>query len=162
MEDIESSFSVIDKVFKKFDETRSYAELNNSMIRFNSEIVELKSVDDVDRIIAELNCIPRKMFMYGMILESQSQVLQKLEDEFDLWKAKKLHEIDKSKFKSEKAKDDYVKVEFEEEYKAYTNQLSTEQYNLGIMKRVVSALESYSFKLHSILTYKQKILEKVH
>ena len=160
MTDDLSSFSKFSEAFKKFDETKSYKELEKSLIMFDSSIVELQSIDDVDSIISEMNKISRRMFTYGMILESQSQVLQKVEEEFELWKSQKLVVLPKSQFSSEKSKDDYIKSTYVTEYSEFLSNIREEKYKVGLLKRAVNALDSFSYKLHSILSYKQKILDK--
>ena len=39
------------------------------------------------------------------------------------------------------------------EYDAFQNIIKNEKYKLGIIKRVCSSLEQYSFKLHSLKDY---------
>ena len=153
-------FSSFTESFCRFDETKNYAQFEKTMLAFDANSIELKVIDDVDSIIAELNKISRKMFIYGMVLESQNRVLQQLEDEFDLWNAQKQIELKGTTFKSEASKDKFVKAAFSDEYSAFTSKINTEKYKLGILKRTVDAIDMFSFKLHSILSYKQKILDK--
>ena len=161
MQDGMNLFSSFCEKFSKFDETKSYKDLEKIMMSFDASSLELKNTDDVNEIIKELNLVSRKMFTYGMILESQSQVLQNLEDEFERWKAEKSSQLSSAQFKSEVAKDKHIMSAFAEEYSAYTSAISREKYNLGILKCTVRSIDAYSFRLHDMLSVQQKIMDRM-
>lgn len=160
MSSTDNSFYTYTETFKKYDETKRYNDYDNRIIEFNSDTVELSVIEDVDVIISEMNKISKQMFYYGMVFESQSRVLQSLEDEFELWKSQKSSELSGTQFKSEAAKEKHIMSEHSGEYMAFTESLNREKYKLGILKRTIDSIDCYSYKLHSILSYKQKILDK--
>ena len=160
MEDIYESFGVIRETFKLFKENTSYDDLPTNPVVFNSKELELENYTNLRDVMKEMNEVSRKLFIYGMIYESQNRVLQLLEDEFGMWQAKKYFEINallpplsKSEKRTEKEKENFIKVHFEKDHKQYSDLLSVEKYKLGIIKRVVSGLENYGFKLHSLKDY---------
>jgi hypothetical protein len=159
MGSLNETFGVISEEYKLFKEDSTYATLPTAHVEFDSKILELANYGDPFAVIKEINEISRKLFIYGVILESQSRVLQLLEDEFDLWQSKKYIEIDtlfpvppKGK-RTEKEKENLVKTHFETDYHKYKELISKEKYKCGIMKRVVSSLESFSYKLHAMKDY---------
>lgn len=153
-------FSSFCENFRKFDCTKSYKDLDQVMMSFDAATLELKNTDDLNEIISELNKISRKMFTYGMIVESQSQILQNLKDEFEQWKARKSSDLSATQFKSEVAKDKHIMTEFADEYAEYTKSISRENYNYGILKCTVKSLDAYAYRLHDLLVIQQKIMEK--
>jgi hypothetical protein len=159
MGDLIETFGVVSEEYKLFKEDTNYTALPSAHVDFDSKILELVNYGDPLTVIREINEISRKLFIYGVILESQSRVLQLLEDEFDLWQSKKYMEIDtlfplapKTK-RTEKEKENLIKTSFEKEFIYYKNLISKEKYKYGIMKRVVSGLESFGYKLHAIKDY---------
>jgi hypothetical protein len=153
---IEDIFGTISEEYKLFKENNTYTSLPSEHVSFDSKILELANYGDPLLVMKEINEISRKLFIYSIILESQSRVLQLLEDEFDLWQSKKYIEIDtifplpsKNK-RTEKEKENLIKTHFEKEYQEYKNLISKEKYKHGVMKRVVSSLESFGFKLHAM------------
>jgi len=159
-ESIYKSFGTINETFKLYKENTSYKDLPINPVVFDSQQLELENYTNLRDIMLEINEISRKLFVYGMIYESQNQVVQQLEDEFDMWQAKKYFEINailpplgKSEKRTEKEKENFIKVHFEKEYEQYSNLLRTETYKLGLVKRVVSGLENYGFKLHALKDY---------
>ncbi len=157
MEDIYGAFGSIQENFKIFKENTAYDDFPTNPVIFNSKELELENYTNLRDIMKETNEISRKLFIYGMIYESQNRVLQQLEDEFNMWQAKKYFEINtilpsppKSEKRTEKEKENFIKVHFENEYKNYNDLLTMEKYKLGLIKRVVSGLENYGFKLHSL------------
>ena len=53
-----------------------------------------------------------------------------------------------------------VALNIADEYFKFTEQIRNENYRLGLTKRVVTSLESFSYKLHAMLTYRQIALQK--
>jgi hypothetical protein len=160
MPDIKETFGVISEDFKLFKENIPYTELPQQTITFNSKELELEQYTNLYDIMKEINEIARKLFLYGMIYESQSRVLQQIEDDFEMWLAKKFSNIDslmpplsKSEKRSDKARENFIKSYYEEEYRYYQTLIRNEEYKLGIIKRVVSGLENYGFKLHALKDY---------
>lgn len=159
MGSLNETFGIISEEYKLFKEDNTYATLPTAHVEFDSKILELANYGDPFAVIKEINEISRKLFVYGVILESQSRVLQLLEDEFDLWQSKKYIEIDtlfpvppKGK-RTEKEKENLIKTHFETDYQKYKELISKEKYKCGVMKRVVSSLESFSYKLHAMKDY---------
>jgi len=153
---IEDIFGTISEDYKLFKENNTYASLPTEHVSFDSAILELANYGDPLLVMKEINEISRRLFVYSIVLESQNRVLQLLEDEFDLWQSKKYVEIDsifplspKGK-RTEKEKENLIKTHFENEYRQYKELLSKEKYKHGVMKRVVSSLESFGFKLHAM------------
>ena len=62
--------------------------------------------------------------------------------------------------KSEVAKENVIKDTYKEEYRTYKEKIRNEKYKKSLIERVVKGLDSFSYKLHAILTYKQKVVEK--
>jgi hypothetical protein len=65
----------------------------------------------------------------------------------------KANDIDDRSYKSEKSKERQLITMFTPMYTAYTNRIYDEKYKLSLLKRAVSALESYGFKLHALKDY---------
>lgn len=153
---IEDIFGTISEDYKLFKENNTYTSLPTEHVSFNSAILELANYGDPLLVMKEINEISRRLFVYSIVLESQNRVLQLLEDEFDLWQSKKYVEIDTvfplpPKIKrTEKEKENLIKTHFETEYQEYKRLISKEKYKQGVMKRVVSSLESFGFKLHAM------------
>jgi hypothetical protein len=126
------------------------------MLSFDSHLLELENSLDVEAIVNELNIISRRILKYGIIVESQAKVLQKLEDSYQMWFAKKTLEVSASRpdLKTEKSKEFLVMVNNEEEYTKYLDNINNEKYKLGLLKRVCNSLDNYSMKLHSIFKYR--------
>jgi hypothetical protein len=161
MSELQETFGSLSEDFRLFKENIEYKDLPQQRVTFNSTELELIDYNNLSDIMREINQISGKLFTYGMVFESQNRVLQQLEDEFDMWYAKKFSEIDslmpppiKSTDKrTDKARDAFLKLHYEPEYKEYKDKISREKYRLGIIKRVVTSLESYGFKLHALKEY---------
>lgn len=171
---LESTFGRFSEVFKEFKEDTDYDDMEEVTVTFNSNILELNDTSNIELIINEINKISRRIYMYGVLYESQQMILQQLEDEFDMWLAEKYTVIDNQTEKvptksgvvekkinrTETAKEKMLMFMCGDEYSKFKNDIKTEKYKLGLLKRVVSALDSFSYKLHSILTYRQLSLER--
>ncbi|HRZ18525.1 MAG TPA: hypothetical protein P5136_00470 [Methanofastidiosum sp.] len=168
MSEIQETFGSISEEFKLFKENTKYDSLPQQTVTFNSKEIELIDYNNLSDIMREINNISGKLFMYGMIFESQNRVLQQLEDEFEMWYAKRFSEVDAlmpppikaTEKRTDKARDMFIKTHFEVDYRQYKDKLGLEKYKLGIIKRVVSSLESYGFKLHALKEYNMVQLSK--
>jgi hypothetical protein len=143
-------FSTLNKQYKVYREGQSYDDMPSTDIFFNSADLVLDNITDIAKIMSELNEISQKIFVFGTVYDSQNRVVQQLEDEFELWKAKNLRNLDAKEFKTEGAKERYLMVTFEEDYTKKLSILNEEKYKLSLMKRVVSGLENYGYKLHAL------------
>ena len=150
------TFDSINISLKLFEDAKSVEDLKEYALSFDSHLLELENSLDTEAILNELNTISRKILKYGVIYESQSKVLQKLEDEYNMWYARKYHEIIVANptLKTEKAREMLVMLNNEEEYTKYLNEINNEKYKLGLLKRVCNSLDNYSMKLHSIFKYR--------
>jgi hypothetical protein len=63
--------------------------------------------------------------------------------------------------RTEGAKEKLVISRYSIDYYDFKQKISNEKYKLGLIKACVSAIDSYSFKLHSILNYKQMLVNKL-
>ena len=111
-ESIYKSFGTINETFKLYKENTPYKDLPVNPVVFDSQQLELENYTNLRDIMLQINEISRKLLVYGMIYESQNQVVQQLEDEFDMWQAKKYFEINailpplgKSEKRTEKEKE---------------------------------------------------------
>jgi hypothetical protein len=150
------TFDVINISLKLFEDAKSIEDLKEYALSFDSHLLELENSLDTEAILNELNVISRRILKYGIIYESQSKVLQKLEDTFNFWYNKKLFEVitKHPELKTEKSKEMFVMIDNEEEYAKYLDDINNEKYKLGLLKRVCESLTSYSMKLHSIFKYR--------
>jgi len=179
MEDNKELMSIFDQfqeIFKIDEENKLYTELREVPIRFNSELIKLEDPHNFQLILEEMNNVSSLIFRYKMVLAMQSKVVQKIDDEYTLWHAQQWTKLDSEqepKFDRTGALTGYKKVEktgtaIEKyiisnnpaEFTDFRNRLKDEQYKLTIIKAAVTSLENYSFKLHSILNYKQMQEEK--
>lgn len=172
---METVFGRFEEMFKHYQESKSYEEMEHIRIYFNSSMLKLDDTTDIERILEEINGISSKIFMYSVVLESQQMLVQRLEDEFERWVAERYIVIDneteintgrngtqivKKVSRTESAKDKLIIYTGGDDYNKYQERLRVEKYKLGLMKRVVNALDNYSYKLHSILNYRQIALQK--
>lgn len=148
-------FDSFSNTYKIYNEDDDYSNLENYVFSFESKILELENVHDTDELLNEMNTISRKIFKYGAMHEMQSNVLQKLEDNFSMWYAEKYTELDGKKYTTEKAKEIAIKVNYQQDYTVFQEKIREEKYKLGLLKRVLSSMESYNFKLHAIFNYRQ-------
>jgi len=159
-----------------FKEGISYKDLEEEEVVFSASLLNIENLYDDSLILEEVSKIPQRIYIYGVIYESQSKVVQLLEDEFERWKADKYSELE-SELEPVLNKDGsvstYKKVQrtattinqmiiskYKTEYEYYQNKLASERYKLGLLKCVVQSLDNYSYKLHSIHNHLQKLLEK--
>lgn len=169
-------FSQFTEKFKDPEDGVEYKELQDYTIRFDSKDIQLLDPHNLEQLIIELNNIPRTLFRYRMIMDTQTKLVQQLEDEYERWHAEKWVEIDKQTepkydkagnyigetkiVRTEGAKDKLILTMFPEESKEYQKKLRDEKYRLSLVKSTVAAIDNYSYKLHSILTYKQMLESK--
>jgi len=172
---MEEVFGKFEELFKQYDETKTYEEWSQVKILFDAHMLQIEDTSDIESIIDEINKVSSRIFMYGSLCESQQRVVQQLEDEFEKWIAERYVVIDSSpseeeteggvvkkrKIKqTETAKENLLKVAYGTDYSKYQEKLRNEKYRLGLVKRVVSGLDSFSYKLHSILNYRQMAIQK--
>jgi len=140
-EDLVQSFGFFSSDLKKYEDGVSYDRLSTIKVSFNSDMLQMTDISDLSAIAEEQSNVSRMLFVYGNIYESQNRVLQALEDD--------VISQDKS-FKTEGAREKHLLQEYENEYNIYKEKLRTEKYKLGVLKRTISSLESYSFKLDAV------------
>lgn len=172
---IETVFGKFGEMFKEYQEGKKYEEFEETKIYFNSTMLELSDTTDIELIIDEINHISKRIFMYGVLFESQQMIVQKLEDDFEAWKAERYTTVDnetetvqqkggtaiqKKVARTEGAKDKLIIFTWSDDYSEFQEKLRIEKYKLGLVKRTVGALDSYSYKLHAILNYRQIGLQK--
>lgn len=162
---LSDNFSSYDLVCKFFERDKEYASLTEEVIHFDSTILELKDIYNIELINEEINKIQRKIFMFGVVLESQAQVLQLLTDEYDRWHAEKYLVItpEAEKLKknpTETLKESILLTTYASEYDVYKSRLRTEQYKYNLLKRTVAALEGFSYRLHDLQTYRASAMNK--
>lgn len=172
---IETTFGKFGEMFKEFQEGKGYSEFEEVKIYFDSNMLELDDTTNIELIIDEINHISKRIYMYGVLYESQQMVVQKLEDDFAAWQAERYTIIDnetetvqqkggasiqKKVARTENAKDKLITYTGGDEFLAFQERTRIENYKLGLVKRVVSALDSFSYKLHAILNYRQIGLQK--
>jgi hypothetical protein len=156
-----NNFDTFTDNFKVYSEETEYGKLQEAQLKFEAKILELANVNDMQIIVKELNEVAKKTFIYGNILENQVRILQKLEDEFDMWYAHRYLETkdelarsnSKEKF-TETYIDTKIKVKFEVDYSKFKGSIRDEQFRLGLIKKVCDSLNSYGMKLHSIFKYR--------
>jgi hypothetical protein len=165
-------FETFAEEFKQYEDNKSYDEMASFVMRFdaNKQLI-LDDLFDTDIIVKEISEISKKLFYFGNVYESQKRVVQELEDEYGMWEAKKYLEIDDEKEqkmgksgrimlvpikRTETHKEQLLKVKFEKEYMSYQSKLRSEKYKLGLLKRVVTSMESYSYKLSNILEHSKE------
>ena len=164
-----NEFTKVNEDFKLYEEGISYEELKVTRVTFDADCLQLDSYTNLTEIMQETNEISKKLFMYGMISESQSKILQQIEDEFSKWEAIKYFEFEKededvldrsaNKIGTKKVKqteshiNKKIMTVYSLEYDSFQNTIKNEKYKLGVIKRVCNSLEQYSFKLHSMKEY---------
>jgi len=124
-------------------------------VTFDPANLIVDSITDIETIMNELNIVSTKLFTFGSLCDMQTKKLQDLEDEIERWKADRMNEfqIDDKKYKSEKSKERFLMVQCADEYQEKQQRLSEEKYHLLLLKRAVSALESYGYKLYALKDY---------
>jgi hypothetical protein len=145
--------------FKRYRENTIYNDLSEQEITFDISMIQLTNVTNMQEIMHEMNEISSRIFVYGSVCDAQNKILQQLEDEFDMWKSTKIVEskLDDKQYKSDKAKERYLIVQYSSDYVNYLNKISNEKYKLSLLKRVVSSLEHYAYKLHAIKDYNMAV-----
>lgn len=168
-----SIFDQFTEFFKIDEEDKLYSELRSVPIRFDASQIKLEDPDDFQNLIEEMNNVSPLIFRYKMMLANQSKIVQKIDDGYTLWRAKKWVEYDgeqEPKFdrsgqitgykkvdRTGTAIEQYIIANNPEEYNHFRNLVKNENYKLTIIKAAVSSIEGYSFKLHAILNYKQNL-----
>lgn len=143
------------KEFKKYDDEKSYEQYETHQVEFNPEFLEIADVTDIRKIMDELNTLSYKLYYYGSLSDAQNRIVQQLEEEFERWKAEKIHfhKIDDKQFKTEKSKERFLYNQYISEYHHFTQALSNERYRLSLLNRVVKSLELFGYKLHDLKDY---------
>lgn len=169
---MEEVFGRFDEIYKQYDESKEFDEWDDIHIIFEASLLQIDDTSDIEIIIQELNSISSKIFMFGYIYESQQKVVQKLEDDFESWLATVYVIVDstpvetkkgltvKAAKRTETSKEKIIRAAYQEEYDSYTSKLRDQKFKLGLVKRVLNSLENYSYKLHSILNYRQMAVQK--
>lgn len=172
---MEEVFGKFGEMFKQFSEDTTYENFDEIKIYFDSNMLIIDDTSDIELILEEINHISRRIFMYGVLYESQQRVTQELEDEFERWQAEMYVRIDsatesiiakdgstktKKVSKTETAKEKYIMTAYDVEYEAFRTKIRNENYKLGLVKRVCGGLDSFSYKLHAMLNYRQIALQK--
>ena len=165
---MESIFEVVEENYKIYKDNHTYDDLPEQKITFNAACLELDSYTNLNDIMKEMNEISKKQAIYGFIYESQSRILQQLEDEYNRFFADKYFEFDKEdepiykqavvvgtkKVKrTESCIDKMIMVKYPDECNKFIENIRNEKYKLGLIKRVVSSLDSFSYKLHALKDY---------
>lgn len=165
-------FGRFEELFKQYNEDTAYQEWKEVKILFDSKMLMVEDVTDIENIIEEINNVSSKMFTFGYLYESQQKVVKQLEDEYDKWFAEKYIIVDTTEVeikeglavkyikRTESAKEKLIMAAYSTEYSEFQTNLRDEKYKLGIVNRVVKSLESYSYKLHSILNYRQMTVQR--
>lgn len=165
MLNVKDNFESYSFACKIFEEGKTSSELHEENVSFSAESIELKDLHNVEIINDEMNKISRKIFRYSVLLETQTHVVQLLEDEFGYWQAAKYMEVtsnnaDAKKALTESQKDNIIKTTWLNDYQDFKHKIQTEKYKLGLLKRTVSALEGYSYKLHDLQEYRKSAMMK--
>lgn len=165
-------FGRFEEIFKQYEESKQYKDWKEVKIFFDSKMLRVDDVTDIEVIIGEINNVSSKMFTFGYLYESQQKVVKQLEDEFEAWFAEKYIIVDTTEVeikeglavkyvkRTETAKEKLIIAAYSSEYSAFKTNLRDEHYKLGLVNRVVKSLESYSYKLHSILNYRQMAIQR--
>jgi len=172
--DLMSIFDQFQEIFKIEEESKLYADLREVPIRFSGDQLKLEDPHNFQLLIEETNNVSSLIFRYKMVLAMQSNVVQKVDDEYSLWYAQQWTTLDANALEPKfdrsgaltghkkiamtgTAIDQYIIANNPVEYTRFRNMVKNEQYKLTIIKAAVTSLENYSFKLQSILNYKQMI-----
>jgi hypothetical protein len=170
------SFSSFLEEFKQPEDGEDYENLQTYAVSFDSKNIQLIDPHNLEQIIIELNDIPKALFRYRMIADTQTKLVQQLEDEFNRWYAEKWIEIDNEKepkydrsgiqigevkvIRTEGAKEKIIITRYSDEYSAFQHRLREEIYRLAIIKSAASSIDNYSYKLHAILGYQEMLIQK--
>lgn len=169
-------FTSFNETFKEPEDGIEYKDLQEYPIRFDSKDIQLVDPHNLEQIIIELNNIPKTLFRYRMIMDTQTKLVQQLEDEFARWYAEKWMEVDKETeskldksgniigevkiIRTEGAKEKIIITRYTEEYTDFQNKIREEKYRLALIKSTVTSVDSFSYKLHSILNYQEMLIQK--
>jgi hypothetical protein len=165
-------FGRFEEIFKQYEEDKKYEEWSEVKVLFNSKMLKVDDTTDIEIIINELNNISSKLFSYGYVYESQQKVVQQLEEEFDTWFAEKYIIVDTTPVeikegmtvkyvkRTETAKEKLIIVAYNEEYTEFKTKLADEKFKLGLVSRALKGLENFSYKLDSILKYRQMCVQR--
>jgi hypothetical protein len=165
-------FGRFEEIFKQYKENTKYEDWNEVKIFFDSKMLQVDDTTDIEEIIREISLISSRMFNFGYIYESQQKVVQQLEEEFETWLAEKYIIVDHTPIevsegitakyvkRTENAKEKLIITAYNQEYTAYKSKIADEKFKLGLVGRVVKGLESFSFKLDSILKYRQMAIQR--
>ncbi len=164
-------FTQFKETFKNPEDGELYENLQEYTISFDSKNIQLTDPHNLEQIIIEMNNIPTSLFKYRMIMDLQNKLVQQLEDEYTRWYAERWIDVDKEtepKYdkvgnflgdkkieRTEGAKEKIIITRFKEDYEMFQHKMREEKYRLSLVKSTVASIDNYSYKLHSILSYKQ-------
>ena len=165
-------FGRFEELFKQYNEDTAYQEWKEVKILFDSKMLMVEDVTDIENIIEEINNVSSKLFMFGHLYESQQKVVKTLEDDYGERFAKKYIIVDTTEVeikeglsvkyvkRTETAKEKLIIAAYNSEYSKFRKNIRDENFKLGLIDRVVKSLESYSYKLHSILNFRQMAIKR--
>ena len=165
-------FGRFDEIYKQYKESQKYEDWEEVNILFDSKMLKVDDTTDIEVIINDLNNVSSKMFTYGYLYESQQKVVQYLEEEFASWLAEKYIIVDTTPVelkegitvkyvkRTETAKEKLIIAAYNVEYTEFKSKINDEKYKLGLVGRVVKSLETFSYKLDSILKYRQMAIAR--
>lgn len=169
-------FSSFIEEFKQPEDGQDYEDLQSYAVSFDSKDIQLIDPYNLEQIILELNNIPRTLFRYKMIADTQTKLVQQLEDEYNKWYAEKWIEIDNEKepkydrsgnqvgetkvVRTEGAKEKIIITTYNEEYSTFQHRLREEKYRLAIIRSAAASIDNYSYKLHAILGYQEMLIQR--
>lgn len=171
----EDPFVKFSSSYKVPDENSNYTDMLQYPVTFDSNDIQLTDPHNTEEIIVQMNSVPKVLFRYRMIMDAQVKVLEQLEEEYNRWYAEKYIEIDnetesstdkngnvtyKKIIRTEGAKDKLIMINYKDDYNNYRAKIREEKYRLALVKSAVASIDSYSYKLHSILNYKQMLQER--
>jgi len=173
--EVDNQFESFKTVVKVFEDNKEYDELFEQEIGFDSNTIKLADSNNLELIAEEINLVPQRIFVYRAMLDSQTHILQLLEDSYENWFSKKYIEVDqeteakydktgnivgtKKVERTEGAKKHVIVTQWEEEYINFQNKLRAERYKLSLIKSAVTALDNYSYKLHAVQNYRELLLQ---
>jgi len=169
-------FTSFRETFKEPEDGVEYHDLQEYSISFDSKDIQLIDPHNLEQIILELNSIPKTLFRYRMIMDTQTKLVQQLEDEQARWYAEKWMEVDRETepkldksgnivgdvkiVRTEGAKEKIIITRYNTEYSEFQRKLREERYRLSLIKSTVQSLDNFSYKLHAILSYQEMLIQK--
>jgi hypothetical protein len=174
--DFLTPFSSFNEEFTHPQDDKEYEEMDKYPISFDSDSIKLKDETNMELIIKEMNEISSLQFKYRLVMNTQTKIVQIVEDVYTKWYAGKWMDVDseeENKYdrqgvvigqkrieRTEGAKEKVVITRFPDEYESHKSKIRDEKHKLELIKTTVASIESYSFKLHSILNYNEMLQGK--